>query len=366
MQQRFLVTFRAMMLSSLLAAGALQAGFAQSSNPSAWNNSDYGIVGGIVTSDFCTHPAGAGGPAPTVNEAVASVVCTGAHMELTQGRLVLIDDLKIKIGIGRPFDNVADAPKLDAGALAAITAAFENPSPAKVVIEVKTIDHSALVYPLSGSFTLYECESMPMHPESAGKNCNSVEYPEATGICHKGTTGSWQCQMNLRVQPSPNQKDWDNQWTHRGVPPPERPEPAEEGVFYLVNTPADSLPFTISLQPMEKQAATGSILGTRITVTLEGQRAVMRLSANPSPQFRIKPKPGAGQGMLVRFGVENGARTMSVVDQDGKVTSVQGTIQSKFQSIGPSVRISVLEPLAPGEYGLFWGTFKDVYVFGVD
>ena len=70
--------------------------------------------------------------------------------------------------------------------------------------------------------------------------------------------------------------------------------------------------------------------------------------------------------MLVRFGAENGARTVSVVDQDGKVTSVEGTIQSKFQLIGPSVRMSVLGPLVPGEYGLYWGTFKDVYVFGVD
>jgi hypothetical protein len=366
MQLRFLFTSRVMMLSSLLAAGAFQAGFAQTFNPSAWNNSDYGIAGGSVTSDFCNHPAGAGGPAPTVNEAVASAVCSGAHTELSQGRLVLIDDLKIKIGIGRPFDNVADAPKLDAGALAAITAAFENPSPAKVVIEVKTIDHSALVYPLSGSFTLYECESIPMHPESAGKNCNSVEQPEATGTCYKGTSGSWQCQMNLRVQPSPNRKEWDNQWTHQGVPPPERPEPAEEGVFYLVNIAADALPFTTSLQPMEKQAATGSMVGTRVTLTIEGQRAAMRLNANSSPQFRIKPKAGGGPGMLVRFGAENGTRTVSVVDQDGKVTSVEGTIQSKFQLIGPSVRISVLAPLVPGEYGLYWGTFKDVYVFGVD
>ena len=366
MQRRFLFTSRVMMLSSLLAAGAFQAGFAQTFNPSAWNNSDYGIAGGSVTSDFCNHPAGAGGPAPTVKEAVASAVCSGAHMELIVGRLVLIDDLKIKIGIGRPFDPVADGPQLDAGALDAITAAFQNPSPAKVVIEVKSFDHSALVYPLSGSFTLYECESMPMHPESAGKNCNSVEYPEATGICRKGTSGSWQCQMNLKVQPTPNQKDWDNQWTHRGVPPPERPEPAEEGVFYLVNIPADSLPFTTSLQPIEKQAGTGSMVGTRVTITLEGGRAAMRLNANSSPQFRIKPKAGAGQGMLVRLGAENGARTVSFVDQDGKVTSVDGAIQSRFQSIGPSVRISVLAPLAPGEYGLYWGTFKDVYVFGVD
>jgi hypothetical protein len=117
---------------------------------------------------------------------------------------------------------------------------------------------------------------------------------------------------------------------------------------------------------MKKQAGTGSMVGTRVTITLEGGRAAMRLNANSSPQFRIKPKAGGGQGMLVRLGAENGARTVSFVDQDGKVTSVEGAIQSRFQLIGPSVRISVLAPLVPGEYGLYWGTFKDVYVFGVD
>jgi hypothetical protein len=235
MQRRFLFAFRAMMLSSLLAAGACQAGLAQTSNPNTWNNNDYGIAGGSVTSDFCNHPAGAGGAAPTVKEAVASAVCSGAHTELSQGRLVLMDGLKIKIATGRPYDQVADGPKLDASALDAITAAFESPSPAKVVVEVKMIDRSALVYPLSGSFTLYECESIPMHPGSAGKNCNSVEQPEATGICRKGTSGSWQCQMNLKFQPSPNRQDWDNQWTHRGVPPPELPKLAEQGMYYPMN-----------------------------------------------------------------------------------------------------------------------------------
>src|ERR1039458_4431052 len=94
---------------------------------------------------------------------------------------------------------------------------------------------------------------------------------------------------------------------------------------------------------MEKQTGTGSMVGTRVTITLAGGRAAMRLNATSSPQFRITPKAGGGQGMLVRLGTENGARTVSLVEQDGKVTSVEGIIQSRFQSIGPSVRISALD-----------------------
>jgi hypothetical protein len=316
------------MITSLLAAGISTVSFAQPRfDRNNWDNSYYGIAGGDVSNDFCHHLPQAAGPAPTVKEAIASAVCSGAYTYLEHGRLVLIDDLKITIG-------VAD---------------------------------KTLGYPLSGSFTLYECEHIPYHPGSLWKNCNSVEYPEATGTCRKGTSGSWQCHMDLKYEPPTGDRDdpngkWANQWTHREVSPPEPPEPAKEGMIYVVYIAPEGLPFTTSLLPVEEQVAVkGSAPGV---LAFEGERAAVRLKANTLTQFRIRPKPG-DSSMGVRFSVQNGARTTTSVPSD--VPAVD-PLPMTMELIGPVARIMVVEPLAPGEYGLLWGTTAGVhmYVFGVD
>jgi hypothetical protein len=207
MQRRLPVRSSLMILSSLLAAGGFQAGFAQKYGPADLVITPYGIdVHGRQDglSAFCNHSAEAGGRAPTVQQAVESSVCTGAKLlESQSGELVLtlIDGLIVEMGIGRPFDKVADAR-------------MEG-----------YIDQSALVYPLRGSFTLYRCVSVRKHPTSAGKNCNSVEQPDSTGTCYKAASGSWECDMTLKVEQMNLQgenlrKERENQWTRRGVPPP--------------------------------------------------------------------------------------------------------------------------------------------------
>ena len=335
----FPIRLRLIMTIPLLAASASQVSIAQPRfNPNIWDNSYYGIAGGSASNDFCNHlQAGKGvarETAPTVKEAVASAVCSEAYTMLSAGRLVLIDDLKIKIGS-------------------------------------KTMNDGAIVYPLSGSFTLYECQYQA-DSRTPRKNCNSVEYPEATGTCRKSTSGSWACRMDLRVEPPDGynydpQGKWATHFIHQEVPPPE-PEPVEAAEFYLATIAADGLPFNVSLQPIEKQNGEASELGTRVTIKFEGERAAMRLKADAVPEFRMKQLSGEGaQGTLIRFTVENGARTVSFVETNGtmKYESLP-TVQSTSELVGPTIKLTLPAPLAPGEYGLFYHTMRKAYMFGVD
>jgi len=207
MQRYSPLVSRLMLVSSLLAVGFLQPGFAQRYSPQELAISVYGIdlhgrPDGVGA--FCGGAAQTGGAAPSVPQAIASSGCHGAKLqESTTGELVLklLDGMNLKMDAGRPFDKVADANM------------------------ATYIDQSSLVYPLHGAFTLYECVSVKTHPESKGKNCNSVEQPDSTGTCYKVTSGDWWCDMNLKVeqmhlQGEKFEKEWDNQWTHRGVPPP--------------------------------------------------------------------------------------------------------------------------------------------------
>ena len=214
-------------LCLLLAAGACRLAFAQPQpdyyDPNSWDNSEYGIHGraDLGTYSFCNHGVRQYGAAPTLQEAVESFVCAEDRLILKQGPLILVDNVKIQIGAPRPFDKVAD----------------KLPEKWRMGLAV---DERAPVYPLKGSFTLYECASLKTSPQSAGKNCNAVEESEQAGVCYKHPTdigdpethGQWQCRMNIKVEywwdrkaASPDQaaafrKEWDNQWTHRGVPPP--------------------------------------------------------------------------------------------------------------------------------------------------
>ena len=335
---QFPIRFRLMMTIPLLAASASQVSFAQprfSSNN--FDNGSYGIAGGSASNDFCRQLRAGKGvareTAPTVKEAVASAVCSEAYTMLSAGWLVLIDDLRITIG-------------------------------------VKTMNQGAIVYPLSGSFTLYECQYQP-DSRNARKNCNSVEYPEATGTC-RSTSGSWACRMDLKVEPPggylhDTKGKWASQFTQHEVPPPE-PEPVEAGEYYLASITADGLPFNISLQPIEKQDGEVFKLGTSRRIRFEGEHAAMRLKADEAPEFRFKPLPSGGdRGTLIRFTVEDGARTASFVVTDGnlKYESLP-TVESTSELVGPTTKLTLPARLAPGEYGLVYQTITKAYMFGVD
>jgi len=356
MQLHFLSNSKVMMIGSLLVASTFQTCFAQPSyDNNRWINSDYGIHGRPDGKrDFChwyefDRPVVASGPAPTIKEAAESFVCNEERLKGQWGPLILIDPktVKITIGTGRPFDKIADAG-------------------------YSSIDQSALIYPLHGDFTLYDCVDVKTRPEGThsykvGENCNSIPQ-QATGACIRlSEVGRpWHCNLSVRIESYAQRKESDSQWT-LGVAPPDlpQPKPEEEGAGYFVN---DALPFITTLQPMEKQVGKGSVLGTHVTITYQGASSAIRLKATSVPEFRIKPRPGgSAQGMLVRFTVDKGVRTLGFDQQDGKVMyETIPTVQSKSELIGPSIRISVSKPLAPGEYGLFYETFGTLYAFGVD
>jgi hypothetical protein len=129
-------------------------------------------------------------------------------------------------------------------------------------------------------------------------------------------------------------------------------------MMYAVYIAPEGLPFTTSLLPMEEPVAIKGYAPGGLA--FEGGRAAVRVKAHTSPQFRIRPMPGDSY-MLVRFSVQNGVRT----------TTGAGDLPSigiHTELIGPLTRIEVVDPLAPGEYGLLWGSTASVhvYVFGVD
>lgn len=59
------------------------------------------------------------------------------------------------------------------------------------------IDTDKPIYALRGSFVRYQCSRPdPDIMQNVGKNCSSVDQPNATGNCWKTTFGDWRCTMN--------------------------------------------------------------------------------------------------------------------------------------------------------------------------
>lgn len=169
---------------------------------------------GVARPGFCSdnHPAQTAS-APTVQQAVESFFCSQEYMFGLYGPLIALDNVKIEIARGRPFDAAKDQTILKTF--------WHNP--------IGMIDQSALVYPLRGSFTLYSCERII--DGNRGKNCDSVEQPNASGACYKelpdarmDTPLRWRCQLKFAVPDNDasdqGAKKWNDQFTHRGVPPP--------------------------------------------------------------------------------------------------------------------------------------------------
>ncbi len=112
--------------------------------------------------------AGTKSKAPSVGEAVASVICNTEH-EAGIEMLVLTEDVKVtQIGKGTPYNRNAGGNFSD-------------------------IDVDYLIYPIRGSFKLYHCTfSSGKTPE---KNCELTEQPNASGRCYKNGFGQWLCSM---------------------------------------------------------------------------------------------------------------------------------------------------------------------------
>ena len=107
--------------------------------------------------------------APTIAEAVASVICNTEH-EAGIETLMLVDDVKVtQIGKGLPYNRNSGGNLAD-------------------------IDVDFLIYPIRGSFKQYQCTlSDGKVPE---KSCLMTEYPNAEGRCYKNGFGQWLCSMS--------------------------------------------------------------------------------------------------------------------------------------------------------------------------
>jgi hypothetical protein len=88
------------------------------------------------------------------------------------GTLILLSDVKVEIGAGRPFNYQADS----------FGWATNN-----------GIDPSQTVYPIRGSFNAYRCVKLGYFGGEVGKSCTKTPAPVAAGICFKSTFGEYHC-----------------------------------------------------------------------------------------------------------------------------------------------------------------------------
>jgi hypothetical protein len=125
--------------------------------------------------------------APSPEQAIQYFKCEREKGVDSQSNIYLYENVKLEIGKGRPY-NVSD-------------------------MNLSDIDSSLPVYPIRGSFDVYQCKD-PKHMlsnQNPGKNCSVNENVQGKGVCYKTTFGDWSCIMGYDV---------DFRSTKRGVPGP--------------------------------------------------------------------------------------------------------------------------------------------------
>ncbi len=108
--------------------------------------------------------------APSAAQARAYLISGHEHEtgNDTFATLKLLEDVKLEIGKGRPYDHPEGG---------------------------NDIDTRELVYPVRGSYTAWTCYPISSaHP--AGKSAQKTENPNASGICYKTTFGDWKVLMS--------------------------------------------------------------------------------------------------------------------------------------------------------------------------
>jgi hypothetical protein len=114
--------------------------------------------------------------APTSQQAASYVRCHDEG-EDSFHHMILEQNVKVEIGKGRPFQG---------GGLSDIN--------------MHDVDPSELVYPIRGSFLMYQCSNIAAGDPwqsiyAAGKNCSIYDEKSAVGACWKTTFGDWKCTM---------------------------------------------------------------------------------------------------------------------------------------------------------------------------
>jgi hypothetical protein len=113
--------------------------------------------------------------APAPDQVAAMIQCTMERIAPTG--MTLLSDINVQMSTPRDFDVDQDA-------------------------ELKEIDRSAPVFPLSGSMKMYICSPVGVgYP--AGKSCTVYLTPAAMGKCWKTGFGDWKCNL---LGPAPDSR----------------------------------------------------------------------------------------------------------------------------------------------------------------
>jgi hypothetical protein len=111
--------------------------------------------------------------APSGQRLIDLVRCGSGGERLYSGQLYLLENVKVQIGKGRPYQPTDKAHKLD---------------PSKPV------------YPIRGSYDKYQCDALNpklgMKGRNPTDNCSMYPNPKAEGICYTTTFGEWDCLMS--------------------------------------------------------------------------------------------------------------------------------------------------------------------------
>lgn len=89
------------------------------------------------------------------------------------GELYLVENVKVEVGGGIPYSAIRGQRSL------------------------MEIDVNHPVYPIRGSFVLYQCKNkLTAYSGPPNTNCTTYNNPKATGYCYKTTFGDWKCFMS--------------------------------------------------------------------------------------------------------------------------------------------------------------------------
>jgi hypothetical protein len=124
--------------------------------------------------------------APTPAQAFQYWQCKKEKGVDTRYNIYLYENARLEVGKGRPY-QVSD-------------------------MNLSAIDPSLSVYPVRGTFDVYQCQD-PAHMAAPAprRNCNLHENVDATGVCYKTTFGDWDCEIGYNI---------DVRKAKRGVPGP--------------------------------------------------------------------------------------------------------------------------------------------------
>jgi hypothetical protein len=153
----------------LIVAVAMSAGAAGDACAQAGVGATYGSREPFVCNSMKEPTTGA----PSGQRLVDLVRCGSAGERVYDRQLYLLENVKVEIGKGRPYQPTDKAHKLD---------------PSKPV------------YPIRGSYDKYQCDALNpklgMKGRNLGDNCFVYPNPKAEGICYISTFGEWDCIMS--------------------------------------------------------------------------------------------------------------------------------------------------------------------------